>query len=149
MLFFWSLCNLYYFWSQSSVFAVFQVVFETSYPCKDPIFNAGVSSPFFFSWHIVFLLPLSDIKFYVSSWVFSCPFVLRSTCWSSSFIHFNNVPSIFRAGQPRCWSLWWDFSSRVCFQLAFILSRGIIFFSFSSFIIPHLMMPAFNIPKYL
>ena len=56
------------------------------------------------------------------------------------------VMSILQERQPRCLSLWWDFSYLVWFQVVFLLSRDTLFFFLSSSLVWWCLLPFLSFP---
>ena len=121
-----------------SFFALFYVLFESSYWCIDLIMNAGKSSFAF----LFCVCHLSCVRPYASPWIFlfSSPFVEVLPSFTSRI-----VLSILQGWQPRCLYLSWDFCYIVWFRVAFS------FYFISFYFIPSSIKlePAFNMPKSL
>ena len=84
-LFCWCLCCLF-FWS-----AFLNVVFESLYRCIDTIFNAGVSSSSFFSWHIQSIHVISWIQGPMHRHKFSCFLVHLFTFFPHPFQEWSRI----------------------------------------------------------
>ena len=104
-----------------SYFVFFNIVFESLYWCIHTLFNTRVSSSAFFSWHIVCLYHLYDVKPCESSstFLFSDAFD-----WVLPLSSLRILPSILQVGLPSRLFLWWDFS---LFYIHFRLFYGFRF----------------------
>ena len=105
------------------LFALFYVVFKSSYWGIEAIFNAGESFPP--SFLDTYSLSISSMGCKALCIVLYF-LILWSICLNSSFFHLRMVPSILQGVQPRYLSLWCDFCYIVWFWIVFSFSYGTV-----------------------
>ena len=126
----------------SSIFALFNIVFKSSYSWILVIFNACKSSSSF-SWHKVCQCKFLDVDPSTPTSIFLSkgPFV-----WFHPLSILRIIPSIIQSGQSTCLFLWWDFFCRAWFPVVFSFVKGNLFWFLFHLC---LMVSPSNILKYL